>query len=279
MIEPGKYNLLEVVRDTGSGLFLEDKEGNDVLLPGKFIPSDTEVGDFLEVFIYRDNEERIIATTQEPLITLYEFAFLKVTSVGQYGAFLDYGIDKDLFVPFKEQKQKMIEGKSYLVYMYLDGQTDRLTGSAKIEQFLDNDDIPFSIGDEVLITVWKNSELGVNVIVNNKYTGLIYNNELFEKLYIGDVKIAYVHKLREDGKIDIRMEKDGYSKVEPNAQKILDSLSRNDGFLLLNDKSAPEKIKKTLGMSKKTFKKSIGSLYKKKLILLEEKGIRLVEKH
>jgi uncharacterized protein len=277
MIEPGKYNLLEVVRDTGSGLFLEDKEGNDVLLPGKFIPSETEVGDFLEVFIYRDNEERIIATTQEPLITLYEFACLKVTSVGKYGAFLDYGIDKDLFVPFKEQKLKMIEGKSYLVYMYLDGQTDRLTGSAKIEQFLDNEELPFSTGDEVLITVWKNTELGVNVIVNNKYFGLIYNNELFEKLYVGDVKIAYVHKLREDGKIDIRMEKDGYSKVEPNAQKILDSLSRNDGFLLLNDKSAPEKIKRILGMSKKTFKKSVGALYRKKLILLEEKGIRLVQ--
>lgn len=276
MIEPGKYNLLEVVRDTGSGLFLEDKEGNDVLLPGKFIPPDTEVGDLIEVFIYRDNEERIIATTQEPLITLYEFGYLKANSVGKYGAFLDYGIDKDLFVPFKEQKQKMIEGKSYLVYMYLDGQTDRLTGSAKIEQFLDNDDLPFSIGDEVFITVWRNTELGANVIVNNKYTGLIYTNEIFEKINIGDVKVAYVHKLREDGKIDIRLEKEGYSKVEPNAQKILDSLSKNEGFLLLTDKSKPEQIKKVLGMSKKTFKKSVGALYKKKLILLEEKGIRLI---
>ncbi|MCH2021282.1 MAG: S1-like domain-containing RNA-binding protein [Saprospiraceae bacterium] len=277
MIELGKYNLLEVARDTDSGLFLEDKEGNSVLLPGKFIPEGTEVGDFLEVYIYRDNEGRLTATTQEPKITLYEFAYLEVALVGKHGAFLFYGIDKDLFVPFREQKQKMEEGRSYLVYMYLDGQTDRLTGSAKIEQFLDNADLEVLEGDEVLITVWKNTDIGTNVIVNNKYIGLIYKNELFEKLYIGDVRTAYVHKIREDGKIDVRLQKDGYTKVESSAKKILDILIRKDGFLLLTDKSSPDRIKKELGMSKKTFKKSIGSLYKKKLIEFEEKGIRLLK--
>jgi len=276
MIELGKYNLLEVMRDTGSGLFLEDTEGNDVLLPGKFIPPDTEVGDFLEVYIYRDNEDRIIATTQEPRITVYEFAYLEVTSVGNHGAFLNYGVDKDLFVPFREQNLKMEEGRSYLVYMYIDGQTDRLAGSAKIEQFLEFEDLDIRIGDEVLITIWKRTDLGTNVIVNNKYSGLIYENELYEKLYTGDVKTAYVHNIREDGKVDIRLQKDGYSKIEPSAQKILNLLKKREGYLLLTDKSSPERIKRELGMSKKTFKKSIGALYKQKMILLEEEGIRLV---
>jgi predicted RNA-binding protein (virulence factor B family) len=276
MIELGKYNLLEVMRDTGSGLFLEDTEGNDVLLPGKFIPPDTEVGDFLEVYIYRDNEDRIIATTQEPRILIYEFAYLEVTSVGDHGAFLSYGVDKDLFVPFREQKLKMEEGRSYLVYMYIDGQTDRLAGSAKVEQFLETEDLPLRVGDEVLVTIWKKTDLGTNVIINNKYSGLIYENELFERLYTGDVKTAYVHHIREDGKVDVRLQKDGYSKVEPNAQKILNHFEKKDGYILLTDKSSPERIKRELGMSKKTFKKAIGALYKQKMILLEEEGIRLV---
>lgn len=272
----GKYNLLEVVRDTDHGLFLEDKEGESVLLPGKFIPRGTEIGDFLEVFLYRDNEGRIIATTQEPKICLYEFGLLKVTHVGTAGAFLDFGVDKDLFVPFSEQNKRMEEGKSYLVYMYLDGQTDRLAGSAKLEQFLDNEELTVKEGDEVLITAWSKSDLGWTVIINNLHQGLIYNNELFEDLRVGEVRTAYISRIREGNKIDVRLEKDGYSKVEPNSQKILDVLKQKKGLLRLNDQSSPELIKKELGMSKKTFKKAVGNLYKQKLILLEEAGIRLV---
>lgn len=272
----GKYNLLEVVRDTDHGLFLEDKEGESVLLPGKFIPRGTEIGDFLEVFLYRDNEGRIIATTQEPKICLYEFGLLKVTHVGDAGAFLDFGVDKDLFVPFSEQNKRMEEGKSYLVYMYLDGQTDRLAGSAKLEQFLDNEELTVKEGDEVLITAWSKSDLGWTVIINNLHQGLIYNNELFEDLRVGEVRTAYIFRIREGNKIDVRLEKDGYSKVEPNSQKILDVLKQKKGLLRLNDQSSPELIKKELGMSKKTFKKAVGNLYKQKLILLEEAGIRLV---
>ncbi|WMX12582.1 S1-like domain-containing RNA-binding protein [Aureispira sp. CCB-E] len=280
MIELGKYNLLEVARSTPHGLYLEDKEGNDVLLPGKFIPEGTAVGDYLEVYIYRDNEERLVATTEEPKITLYEFASLKVSDVSEHGAFVDYGVGKDLFIPFREQKVAMEVDKYYLVYMYLDGQTDRLAGSTKIEQFLDLVDVEedvVEVGDEVLVTVWGRSELGTNVIVNNRYKGLIYANELFENLKVGMTRAAYIHRVREDGKLDIRLEKDGYAKVEDNAQKILNLLKKRDGYLLLTDKSSPELIKKQLGMSKKTFKKSIGALYKQKRISLEDRGIRLLE--
>ncbi|MFT5648174.1 MAG: putative RNA-binding protein (virulence factor B family) [Aureispira sp.] len=278
MIELGKYNLLEVMRSTPHGLFLEDKEENDVLLPGKFIPEGTAVGDYLEVYIYRDNEERLVATTEEPKFTLYEFAGLKVSDVNAHGAFVDYGVGKDLFVPFREQRIDMVEGNYYLVYMYLDGETDRLAGSTKIEQFLDLVDLEeeeLAVGDEVTIIVWGKSELGTNVIVNNRYKGLIYANELFEDLTVGMPRTAYINRVREDGKLDIRLEKDGYAKVEDNAQKILDLLKERKGLLLLTDKSSPDLIKKELGMSKKTFKKSIGALYRQKIILLEEKGIRL----
>ncbi len=277
MLALGKYNLLEVLRDTGSGLFLGDKEGNEVLLPGKFIPENTSIGAYIEVFIYRDNEERLIATTQETKICLYEFAILTVRSVNDYGAFLDYGIDKDLFVPFKEQKSKMVEGKSYMIYMYLDGQTDRLTGSAKIEQFLEYDDIELELNKEVLIQVWKKTDLGYNVIINNQFLGLLYANEIFKELTIGSQGTAYVYKIREDGKIDLRLEEEGYAKVEPNAEKILQLIAKNNGFIALTDKSDPASIKSMLGMSKKTFKKAIGSLYKQKIIGLEKEGIRLLE--
>ncbi len=278
MIELGKYNLLEVMRSTPHGLFLEDKEENDVLLPGKFIPEGTAVGDYLEVYIYRDNEERLVATTEEPKFTLYEFAGLKVSDVNDHGAFVDYGVGKDLFVPFREQRVKMEVGNYYLVYMYLDGETDRLAGSTKVDQFLDlvdPEEDGIAVGDEVTIITSGKSELGTNVIVNNRFKGLIYANELFENLTVGMPRVAYVNRVREDGKLDIRLEKDGYAKVEDNAQKILDLLKERKGYLLLTDKSSPDLIKKELGMSKKTFKKSIGALYKQKIILLEDKGIRL----
>lgn len=276
MIAIGQYNLLEVARSTPHGLFLEDKEGESVLLPGKFIPEGTAVGDMLEVFIYKDNEDRPIATTQEPVFTLYESALLKVSDINAHGAFVNYGVDKELLVPFREQQEPMLLGKTYLVYLYLDGQTDRLTGSTKIDQFLEEEPEDIQQGEEVLITIWKTSELGMNVIVNNHYKGLIYYNEIYTPLEIGARMTAYVAQVRSDGKLDIRLEKDGYEKVEPNAQKILDLLEKNDGVLSLTDKSHPADIKEKLGMSKKTFKKAIGSLYKQKRILLEEKGISLI---
>lgn len=272
----GVYHLLEVLRSTPHGLFLGDEEGNSVLLPGKDIPEGISVGEHLEVYVYKDNQERLIATTQEPRITLYECALLPVTAVGNHGAFVDYGVDKELLVPFREQEERLQKGQSYLVYMYLDGQTDRLAGSTKIAQFLDDEPEGLEEGEEVHIVVWKATDLGLKVIVNYCYTGLLYANEIFEDLSVGAERLAYVHRIRPDGKLDIRLQQEGYAKVEPNAERILEELERRGGILLLHDKSKPDAIKSQLGMSKKTFKKAIGSLYKARRIEFIDQGIRLL---
>lgn len=279
MIELGQYNTLRVARDTPVGIFLEDDEENDVLLHGKFIPEGgLKEGDEIEVFIYKDNEGRDIATTQTPKIIVEEFALLEVTSIDKYGAFVDIGLDKELLVPFMEQAYKMEVGKSYLVFMYVDGLSDRLAGSTKLEQFLDNEEIELEEGAEVDVIFWKQTDLGYKVIVNDEHIGLVYANELFSKPQAGTRTTGYVRKVREDNKLDIRLQKDGYEQIEPTAQKILELLQKEDGFVPLTDKSSPEAIKKWLGISKKMFKKSIGNLYKQKLILLEVEGIRLVKK-
>ena len=181
----GQYHLLEVVRSTPHGLFLSDREGEEILLPGKFIPEGIAVGEHLEVYVYKDNQERLVATTQEPRLTLYECAFLPVTAVGQYGAFVDYGIDKELLVPFREQAERMVVGQSYLVYMYLDGQTDRLAGSTKLAQFLDDDPEDLQEGEEVSIAIWKATDLGLKAIVNHRYEGLLYANDQW---HLSDIK-------------------------------------------------------------------------------------------
>lgn len=273
----GVYHLLEVLRSTPHGLFLGDAEGNSVLLPGKDIPEGIAVGEHIEVYVYKDNQERLIATTQEPRITLYECALLPVTAVGPHGAFVDYGIDKELLVPFREQEERLQKGQSYLVYLYLDGQTDRLAGSTKIAQFLDDDPEDLEEGEEVHIVVWKATDLGFKVIVNYRYSGLLYSNEIFEALDVGAERVAYVHRIRPDGKLDIRLQPEGHAKVEPNAERILEELERRGGVLLLHDKSSPEQIKAQLGMSKKTFKKAIGGLYKARRIDFIEQGIRLLD--
>lgn len=273
----GVYHLLEVLRSTPHGLFLGDEEGNSVLLPGKDIPEGISVGEHLEVYVYKDNQERLIATTQEPRITLYECALLPVTAVGNHGAFVDYGVDKELLIPFREQEERLQKGQSYLVYMYLDGQTDRLAGSTKIAQFLDDESEDLEEGEEVHIVVWKITDLGFKVIVNYCYTGLLYTNEVFEDLSVGAERLAYVHRVRSDGKLDIRLQQEGYAKVEPNAERILEELERRGGILLLHDKSSPDQIKSQLGMSKKTFKKAIGGLYKARRIEFIDQGIRLLD--
>lgn len=278
MIEIGQYNTLRVARDTSVGLFLEDEEENDVLLHGKFIPEGgLKEGDEVEVFVYKDNEGRDIATTQQPKLTVEEFALLEVTSVTKFGAFVDIGLDKELLVPFMEQARKMEVGEHHLVFMYLDGISDRLAGSTKLEQFLDNEEIELEENEEVDIIFWKPTDLGYKVIVNEEHIGLVYSDELYEFIPVGTVRKAFVHKIRPDNKLDIRLQKRGYAKVEPNAQKILTLLHEQNGFLKLTDKSSPEEIKRTLSMSKKTFKKAIGSLYKQKRITLEPNGIQLTD--
>jgi predicted RNA-binding protein (virulence factor B family) len=275
MLQIGQYHELKILRTTPPGLFLGDDEGNEVLLPNKYMPAQYEIGDVLEVFVYLDFEERIVATNIEPYIVLNHFAKLRVKDVTQVGAFLDWGLEKDLFVPFKEQLSKMKPGGEYLVYMYEDETTGRLVASQRVKKFLDNSTLEIKEGEEVDLIIANETDLGVNVIVNEKYLGLIYHDEIFTNLSQGDTCIGYVKKIREDNKLDISLQAQGYKHVEPNANMILEKLKSNNGKLMLSDKSQPEEVYKHLGMSKKTFKKAIGLLYKQKLIVLSEDSISL----
>ena len=275
-MEIGKYNELRVARKTDNGLYLRDEEGQEVLLPRKFVPQEAESGTMLTVFVYKDGEDRLVATTQQPLITLGQFAYLKVLQVNRIGAFLDWGLDKDLFVPFREQKEKMETGRRYLVYLYLDEETDRLVASARTARFLEKEPLTVAEGEEVDLLVSDRTELGYNVIINDRHSGLIYHSELFRPLHPGDRLTGYIQHIREDKKIDVSLDPVGYQKVEPNAEKVLARLRENEGFLSLTDKSPPADIYAELEMSKKTFKKALGSLYKQRIIRLEPEGIYLV---
>ncbi|MFY0600584.1 MAG: GntR family transcriptional regulator [Cyclobacteriaceae bacterium] len=274
MVEIGKYNTLEVLKETDFGIYLGD-DVEEILMPTKWVPEGTEVGDHLEVFIYNDSEDRMIATTMTPKIEIGKFGFLRVSQVTSIGAFLDWGLEKDLFVPFKEQAQKMEQGESYLVNMYLDEVTDRLVGSSHVNKFLEHENIELEEGQEVDLLIYQETELGYKAIINNTYKGLIYMNEIFTRITPGEKRKGYVKNIREDNKIDLSLQKAGYESIEPNADKILEVLQGNGGSLTLHDKSEPEKIYGTLQMSKKTFKKAIGALYKKELIRIGEKGIEL----
>jgi len=275
MISIGTFHTLKIARSTNVGLFLSDGT-NDVLLPKKYVPQKYELDDEIEVFVYLDHEERPVATTLEPKIYLNEFALLKVNYVNEFGAFMDWGLEKDLFVPFREQARKMTEGHYYIVYMYLDEKTNRLVGSSKLNQFLDEKNISVAVGEEVDLIVTHITDAGVNVIINEKHKGLMYKNELFEELRTGDRIIGYIKNIRPDGKIDVSRQKQGFEKITDNAGKVLEELRLNNGFLGLHDKSHPDEIKTVLEMSKKTFKQTIGNLYKQKMIELKEDGIYLL---
>lgn len=277
MIEIGKYNTLRIDRDTQVGLFLTD--GNeDVLLPNKYVPKVFEIGKEIAVFVYLDHEQRPVATTLEPYVLLNEFALLRVSYVNQIGAFMDWGMEKDILVPFKEQARPMEQGKRYLVYLFMDEKTKRLVASSKTNQFLNNDEITVEVGEEVDLIVSHITDLGINVIINEQHKGLLYKDEVYdETIRTGDRLRGFIKNIRPDGKIDVALQKQGFEAVEPNAEKILDELRANRGFLRLNDNSHPEDIKTVLKMSKKTFKKAIGVLYKQKLIEIKDDGIYLVK--
>ncbi|WP_435354711.1 CvfB family protein [Emticicia sp. SJ17W-69] len=276
MLHLGIKNTLRILRGTTVGMFLGDEEGNDVLLPKKYVPEDAIVGDDIEVFIYKDSEDRIIATTLEPKIQLNEFACLQVRAVTGIGAFLDWGLEKDLFVPFREQNKKMEEGKWYVVYLYLDEETDRLVASCKINRYFEKENIDLAIGQEVDLLVFEETDMGMNVIINGKYKGLIYENQIFQRIKIGTQTKGYIKNIREDKRIDVSLQKQGYENVEPNAERILEKLKANNGFLDITDKSDANYVMYQLEMSKKTFKKAIGALYRQRIIRLEDDGIYLV---
>lgn len=278
MIEIGVYNTLRIARDTQNGLYLADETGEEVLLPNKYVPKEFEIDQEVEVFVYLDHEHRKVATTLEPYIYLNEFAVLRVNYVNEFGAFLDWGLEKDLFVPFSEQARPMEKSKRYLVYMLVDEKSNRLIASSKTRRFLNNDNLTVAEGDEVEIMISHTTDLGINAIVNERHHGLLYQNEVFdEKLRPGDRRLAFVKSIRPDKKIDLVLQAPGYAKVEPGAQKIMEVLAANNGFLPLNDASDPDDIRSVLHMSKKTFKKAVGALYKEKRIAIETEGIRLLK--
>jgi predicted RNA-binding protein (virulence factor B family) len=278
MIQLGEYNTLEILRDTDPGLFLGDGEDGEVLLPNRYVPEEFEIGDKFEVFVYLDNEERPVATTDKPFITKGEFSLLRCNQVNKYGAFLDWGLVKELFCPFKEQAFKMKAGGWYLVHCYLDEDTERLVASSKTNRFLDNKELTVSKFEEVDLIVSHPSEIGMNVIVNNKHLGLVFKDDIFKDISVGDRLKGIVKKIRHDNKLDISLSQIGYRNIEPNAQHILKVLNDNSGFIPLYDKSSPEDIKEQLQMSKKSFKKAIGSLYKDRVITIDTNGITLIRK-
>lgn len=275
MLQIGVYHTLKIDRETKVGLFLVN-EKDDVLLPNKYVPNDFTIGDDITVFVYLDHEERPVATTLKPFITLNSFAVLKVNYINKFGAFLNWGMEKDLFVPFKEQARPMEKDKRYIVIMYLDKQTGRLAASSKINQFLDKEPLDVEVGQEVDLMVSHITEIGINVIINGKFRGLAYQNEVFETVSPGYKTKGYIKTIRPDGKIDVSFQKQGFEAIDDSAQQVLEALKQNDGVLRLNDNSHPEEIKSVLKMSKKTFKKAIGSLYKQKLIDINNEGIQLV---
>jgi predicted RNA-binding protein (virulence factor B family) len=275
MINIGKYNTLTIVKDLDFGVYLDGGNGLEILLPARYVPKGVKPGDSVEVFIYHDNEGRLIATTAKPYATVGEFRFMKVNSVNNTGAFLDWGIMKELLVPFKEQKLKMAEDRWYLVYIRLDHVTGRIMASAKIDKFLNNTPPEYTFNQEVDLLVAEDTDLGYRVIINNQHTGLLYYNEVFQRLEKGEQLKGYIKEIREDEKIDVSLTPLGYQKVEGITGKILESLKAQDGFIAVHDKSDPDLIYSLFRCSKKAFKQAIGALYKQKLITIEQEGIRL----
>jgi predicted RNA-binding protein (virulence factor B family) len=274
-INVGTYNELEVIKQMDFGIYLRDGDV-EILMPTKWVPQGTKIGDTLSVFVFRDSDDRLIATTVQPYATVDTFAFLEVKQVNEIGAFLDWGMDKDLLVPFSEQPYRMQPGSSYVVFVYVDEVTNRLVASAKLNRYIEKDDIDLRDGDIVDLLVYSETPLGFNAIINNLYSGLIYKNETYEVVRIGDAMKGYVKQVREDNKIDLSLQKSGFELVDDVKWRILNLLKQSNGVLPLTDDSTPEEIKSKLQISKKAFKKAVGALYKERLVKLTPEGIVLV---
>lgn len=277
MVDLGNYNELEIAREVDFGVYLTSDDG-DILLPGKYLPEGAKVGDKLRVFVYRDSEDRMIATTLQPYATINQFACLSCTDETPFGAFLDWGLEKDLLVPLNNQKNKMQVGRKYCVYVYLDESSDRVVATSKLGKYLHNEDIKLEEGEEVQLLVAGLTDIGIKVIINGEYMGILYKNEVFQDLRIGDTATGYIKLIRPDNKIDVTLRKPGVNQKEEKdeaADKIMRSLEQGSGWMPISDSSSPEDIYQTLGMSKKTFKRAIGSLYKAGKITIEPDSIRL----
>lgn len=277
MIEVGKVNTLKVLRETEVGFYLGDEDRNEVLLPISYAKEKYKSGKFLEVFVYPDADGKAIATTSKPYININEFAYLRVVSVNDIGAFLDWGIEKDLLVPFSEQKHKLTEDNFYVVFVYLDEVTNRIVASTKIDKFLDNEELTVKEGEEVDLIVYEESPLGFSAIINGQHQGLIYHNDIYKEVEIGDEMKGFVKNIREDKLIDLSFQKSGFKNVLDSTDVVMEYLQKHNGFVDLHDKSTPEEISIRLSMSKATFKKAIGILYRHRKILIKPDGIYIVK--
>lgn len=276
MIQLGKVNRLQIVKFVDFGLYLDGGEGVEILLPRRYVTDEMKEGDEIDVFVYADSEDRLVATTETPKAMVGEFAFLQVAAVNNVGAFMDWGLMKDLLVPFREQKVRMEKGRYYVVYIYVDDNSKRIVASAKLDKFLDNKIPQYEPNDEVEIIVTKKTDLGYKVIVDNLFWGMIYHNEIFKDINIGEVHKAYVKNIRDDQKIDVILTSNkGKDRVDTVADEILDFLKISSGFMKFNDSSSPEEIKKQFKCSKKDFKKSIGLLFKKGIVTITDDGVKL----
>ena len=275
----GQKNLLKAAWKVDFGMYLEGDEEGKILLPTRYVPEDLEVGDEIEVFVYLDNEERRVATTLEPKAMVGDFAYLEVAWVNEFGAFLDWGLMKDLFCPFREQKKRMETGRSYIVHVHLDEESYRIMASAKVEKWLENEKLTqdsIHVGDKVEALIWQKTDLGFKAIIENKYGALLYDSQVFKDIHTGDRVEAYVTKIRPDGKIDIALQQSGRQHTEDFAEQLLHYLQYRGGRCRLGDKSSAEEIKEQFGVSKKTYKRAIGDLYKRRLITITDDGIELV---
>lgn len=276
-IKLGDYNRLTIVKEVDFGMYLDGGDEGEILLPKRYVPENCKPGDELEVFLYLDQDERLIATTQHPLAKVGEFACLEVAWVNQYGAFLNWGLMKDLFCPFHEQKQRMEIGNRYVVAVFIDEESYRIAASAKVEHFFATDFPPYQPGEKVDLLVWQTTDLGFKVIIDNAYPGLVYRSQVFKSIRIGDCLQGYIMGVRPDGKIDVSLQPHGRQQTTDFAEMLLQYLKDHDGFCELGDKSDAKDIKHRFEVSKKVYKKAIGDLYRRRLITLEDAGIRLVE--
>lgn len=279
-IKLGEMNTMKVVKEVDFGMYLDGGDEGEILLPTRYVPEGCKPGDTLDVFVYLDQDERPVATTLTPKAMVGEFAYLEVAWTNQFGAFLDWGLMKDLFCPFREQKMKMVRGNSYIVHIHLDKESYRIMASAKVERYLSEETPDYRHGQEVDLLVWQKTDLGFKVIIDNKYGGLVYKDQIFKYIHTGDRMKGYIGTVRPDGKIDVTLQPTGKKLSREFSDTLLDYLKENNGYCNLGDKSNAEDICDRFQVSKKTFKKAIGDLYKRHIITLEEggMGIVLVEK-
>ena len=271
-IKLGQINTLKVVKTVDFGMYLDGGDEGEILLPTRYVPEGCKPGDTLDVFIYLDQDERPIATTQTPKAMVGDFAYLEVAWVNQYGAFLDWGLMKDLFCPFREQKMRMIKGNSYIVHVHLDDESYRIVASAKVDRYLSDEMPQYKHGDEVDLLIWQKTDLGFKVIIDNKFGGLVYQDQIFKYVLSGDRMKGYINNVRPDGKIDLTLQPTGRKQTKEFSDALLDYLNENNGYCNLGDKSDAEEIYERFQVSKKAFKKAVGDLYKRHLITLEEGG-------